>query len=49
MTRKLSLDATARELLDAAGRSTAQRASHTVVGGHEHIKMEVRYGETHSL
>ena len=37
MTRKLSLDATARELLDAAGRSTAQRASHTVVGGHEHI------------
>src|SRR5262245_61347017 len=36
MTRKLSLDATARELLDAAGRSTAQRASHTVVGGHEY-------------
>jgi len=36
MTRKLSLDATARELLEAAGRSTAQRASRTVVGGHEH-------------
>ncbi len=36
MTRKLSLDATARELLDAAGRSTAHRASRTVVGGHEH-------------
>jgi quercetin dioxygenase-like cupin family protein len=36
MTRKLSLDATARELLDSAGRSSAKRASHTVVGGHEH-------------
>lgn len=36
MTRKLSLDATAREQLDAARRSSARRAASTVVGGHEH-------------
>jgi quercetin dioxygenase-like cupin family protein len=35
--RKLSLDALAREQLDAARRSTAGRASHTAVGGHEHV------------
>jgi len=37
MTRKLSLDALAREQLEAARRSTAGRAAHTVVGGHEHV------------
>ncbi|MGH3265079.1 MAG: cupin domain-containing protein [Sciscionella sp.] len=36
MTVQLSLDATARELLDAAGGSSANRAARTVVGGHEH-------------
>lgn len=37
MTRKISLDATAREQLDAARRSDARRAATTVVGGHEHV------------
>lgn len=37
MTRKVSLDATAREQLDAARRSAAHRASETVVGGHEYV------------
>lgn len=37
MTRKLSLDATAREQLDAARRVAAHRAASTVVGGHEHV------------
>jgi len=37
MTRKLSLDATAREQLDAARRADARRAASTVVGGHEHV------------
>lgn len=35
--RKISLDAVAREQLDAARRSTAARASTTVVGGHERV------------
>lgn len=37
MGRKTSLDATAREQLEAAGRSEARRASSTVVGGHDHV------------
>jgi quercetin dioxygenase-like cupin family protein len=37
MTRKHSLDATAREQLDAARRNGAQRAASTVVGGHERV------------
>lgn len=36
MTRKVSLAATARELLEAAGRSRARRAARTVIGGHEY-------------
>src|SRR5439155_16635770 len=36
MTRKVSLDATAREQLDAARRNGAQRAATTLVGGHEY-------------
>lgn len=36
MTRKLSLDALAREQLAAAQRNEAKRAARTVVGGHEH-------------
>jgi quercetin dioxygenase-like cupin family protein len=35
--RKLSLDAIAREQLDAARRNSAGRAAHTAVGGHEHV------------
>jgi quercetin dioxygenase-like cupin family protein len=35
--QKLSLDALAREQLDAARRSPAGRAAHTAVGGHEHV------------
>lgn len=35
--QKHSLDALAREQLDAAGRSSAGRAAATVVGGHEHV------------
>jgi quercetin dioxygenase-like cupin family protein len=35
MTSKFSLEATAREQLDAARRSTAARAASTVYGGHE--------------
>lgn len=35
--QKLSLDALVREMLDAAGRSSAGRAARTVVGGHEHV------------
>jgi quercetin dioxygenase-like cupin family protein len=35
--QKQSLDALAREQLDAARRSTAGRAAHTAVGGHEHV------------
>lgn len=37
MTRKVSLEAMAREQLDAARRSDARRAANTVVGGHEHV------------
>src|SRR5690349_7380099 len=37
MTRKVSLEAAAREELEAARRSSAQRASRTVVGGHERV------------
>lgn len=37
MTRKISLDATAREQLEAARRAEARRAATTVVGGHEHV------------
>ena len=37
MTRKLSLEATAREQLEAARRADAHRAASTVVGGHEHV------------
>jgi quercetin dioxygenase-like cupin family protein len=37
VTRKISLDATAREQLAAAHRSDAQRASTTVIGGHERV------------
>src|SRR2546429_222497 len=35
--QKTSLDAVAREQLEAAGRAAASRASVTVVGGHEHV------------
>lgn len=35
MTHKTSLDAVAREQLDAAHRTEARRAAMTVVGGHE--------------
>jgi quercetin dioxygenase-like cupin family protein len=35
--RKVSLDAIAREQLEAAGRAASARASTTVVGGHEHV------------
>jgi quercetin dioxygenase-like cupin family protein len=35
MTRKTSLEAAAREQLDAARRADAQRAAATLVGGHE--------------
>jgi quercetin dioxygenase-like cupin family protein len=34
---KVSLDALAREQLEAARRSSAGRAAHTAVGGHEHV------------
>jgi quercetin dioxygenase-like cupin family protein len=37
MTRKLSLEATAREQLEAARRADSRRAACTVVGGHEHV------------
>jgi quercetin dioxygenase-like cupin family protein len=37
MIRKTSLDALAREQLDAARRNSARRASTTVVGGHERV------------
>lgn len=37
MTRKISLDATAREQLAAAHRSDAHRAATTVIGGHERV------------
>jgi quercetin dioxygenase-like cupin family protein len=35
--QKHSLDALARELLEAASRSPAGRSATTVVGGHEHV------------
>ena len=35
--QKLSLDALAREQLEAARRGTAGRAAHTAFGGHEHV------------
>lgn len=35
--QKVSLDALAREQLEAAGRAAASRAATTVVGGHEHV------------
>jgi quercetin dioxygenase-like cupin family protein len=37
MTRKVSIEATAREQLSTAKRSDSQRAAATVVGGHEHV------------
>ena len=35
--QKLSLEAVAREQLEAARRGQAGRAARTVVGGHEHV------------
>jgi quercetin dioxygenase-like cupin family protein len=35
--QKVSLDALAREQLEAARRGTAGRAAHTAFGGHEHV------------
>jgi hypothetical protein len=35
--QKRSLDALAREQLEAARRATAGRAAQTVFGGHEHV------------
>lgn len=35
--QKLSLDALAREQLEAAGRDPAGRAARTAVGGHDHV------------
>ena len=35
--QKVSLDAVAREQLDAAGRADSARAATTVVGGHERV------------
>ncbi|CAA9399073.1 MAG: FIG01130133: hypothetical protein [uncultured Pseudonocardia sp.] len=35
--QKISLDALAREQLEAAGRAPAGRAARTAVGGHEHV------------
>jgi quercetin dioxygenase-like cupin family protein len=35
--QKLSLEALAREQLEAARRGSAGRAAHTAVGGHEHV------------
>jgi quercetin dioxygenase-like cupin family protein len=35
--QKLSLDALAREQLEAARRGSAGRAAHTAFGGHEHV------------
>ena len=35
--QKLSLDALAREQLEAARRTTAGRAARSVFGGHEHV------------
>lgn len=35
--QKLSLDALAREQLEAAGRAPAGRAARTAVGGHDHV------------
>lgn len=35
--QKYSLDALAREQLDAAGRTSAARAATTIIGGHEHV------------
>jgi quercetin dioxygenase-like cupin family protein len=37
MMQKLSLDAVAREQLEAARRNGSARAATTVVGGHEHV------------
>jgi quercetin dioxygenase-like cupin family protein len=37
MTRKVSLDATAREQLEVARRSDSKRAATTIVGGHEYL------------
>jgi quercetin dioxygenase-like cupin family protein len=37
MMQKLSLEALAREQLEAARRASAGRAADTVVGGHEHV------------
>lgn len=44
MTRKLSLDASAREQLAAARRSEARRAARTVVGGHERVMRQTVVG-----
>jgi hypothetical protein len=37
MGRKLSLDALAREQLEAAGRAPAGRSARTAVGGYDHV------------
>jgi quercetin dioxygenase-like cupin family protein len=42
--QKLSLDAVAREQLEAAGRTAAARAATTVVGGHEHVMRQTVVG-----
>lgn len=44
MTRKLSLEASAREQLEAARRSDARRAATTVVGGHERVMRQTVVG-----
>jgi quercetin dioxygenase-like cupin family protein len=44
MTRKISLDASAREQLAAARRSDARRAATTVVGGHERVMRQTVVG-----
>lgn len=42
--QKVSLDAVAREQLDAAGRAGPSRAATTVVGGHEHVLRQTVVG-----
>lgn len=44
MTRKVSLDAAAREQLSAARRNDARRGATTVVGGHEHVMRQTVVG-----
>lgn len=44
MSRKLSLDATAREQIEAAHRTDARRAAATVVGGHANVMRQTVVG-----